>query len=209
MTESTTILVVTLLGGGDDAGWLHEFVGDVPCRVLPVSERGLEDEIRAALRESPGITRAVVAIDQRFMGFFAKRAIDTLLERNISLPTLVHPRAFVAADVTLGEGARVAAEAVLSTGCCVGVHARVLERAVLARNCRLGAFSTVDPGTLLGEGVTVGSHCWLRAGLVVEPRSSIGNSVELGPSGVARGHIPDGTLHMVGLDAPARIHRFC
>jgi UDP-3-O-[3-hydroxymyristoyl] glucosamine N-acyltransferase len=208
MTESVAILVVTLAGTGDDAGWLGEYLGAAPRAVIAVSERMVEDEIRTALVERPGTTQAVVTIDQRFMGFLAKRAIDTLRDERIALPTLVHPSASVAPGVLLGEGVRIAAGAVVSAGCSVGEHARVLERAVLARGCQVGAFSTIDPGALLGESTSVGNHCWLRVGLVVEPRSSVGNSVELGPGGVVRGHVPEGTLHIPGLDAPARIHRF-
>jgi acyl-[acyl carrier protein]--UDP-N-acetylglucosamine O-acyltransferase len=208
MTESTTMLVVSLLGAGDDVRWLAEYVGSLPYTVVAVSERGVEDEIRTALRDNSTLMQAVVTIDQRFMGFLAKRALDTLHEQGIALPTLVHPQACVAADVQLGVGARIAARAVLSTGCSLGAHTRVLEHAVLARDCHVGAFTTLDPGTLLGEATQVGNHCWLRAGLVVEPRTSIGDSVELGPPGVVRGHVPAGTLHIAGLDAPARIHRF-
>jgi UDP-3-O-[3-hydroxymyristoyl] glucosamine N-acyltransferase len=207
MTDSAQLLVVTLAGAGDEGRWVHEFVGSAPYVILAVSERTVEAEVRAALRERPAIRQAVVTIDQRFMGFLAKRAIDTLRGESIQLPVLVHPLAAVAPDAILGEGARVAAGAVVSASCHLGEHARVLERAVLGRSCRVGAFSTLDAGTLLGEGALVGSHCWLRGGLVVEPRTTIGDSVELS-AGVVRGNIPAGTLHIAGLDAPARIHRF-
>jgi UDP-3-O-[3-hydroxymyristoyl] glucosamine N-acyltransferase len=130
------------------------------------------------------------------------------MEARVELPTLVHPRSSVAPDVQLGAGAHIGAGAVISPGCSVGAHTRVRERAVLLRNSKVESFSTIDAGVLVGEGASVGAHSWLRAGLVVEPRTTIEDSVELGPAGVVRGHIPRGTLHIPGLDAPARIHRF-
>lgn len=208
MTDQAALLVVTLAGAGDDGHWLAEYVPNTKRAVIAVSERLVEDELRQALRERPGTTRAVVTIDQRFMGFLAKRALDTLRHAGVALPTLVHPSAVVAPDVLLGDGVRVAAGAVVSSGCSLGEHSRVLERATLARGCRLGAHSTIDPGSVVGEGSSVGRHCWLRVGLLVDPRSSIGDSVELGPGGVVRGEVAGGTLHIPGLDGPARIHHF-
>lgn len=208
MTDPTPTLVVTLAGAGDDGRWVGEFLPGAAPLVIAVSERSVEAELASVLQDRPAIRRAVVTIDQRFMGFLAKRAIDVLQAAHVELATLVHPLASVSPDARLDTGARIAAFAVVSAGCSVGAHSRVLERVVLAQSCQVGAFTTLDAGVLVGEGASVGAHCWLRSGLVVEPRTTIEDSVELGPLGVARGHVPRGTLQIAGLDAPARIHRF-
>lgn len=206
-SDARPLLGITLVEAGDDGRWLGEYVAAPALSIVAVRERYVEDDVRSAVRER-GFERAAVAIDQRFMGFLAKRALDTLTELAIELPCLIHHTACIADGVTLGVGVRVAQGAIVASGAVLGDHARVLERAVVGCNASVGAYSTLDAGVLLGEASSVGRHSWLRAGLVAEPRSAIGDVCELGPAGVVRGVIPEGTLHVPGLDGPARIHRF-
>lgn len=204
-----TWLVVTLAGSGDTGSWVGAYLPkDILLHVAAVSERHVEDEARELVRSMPSARCAVVTIDQRFMGFLAKRAIDTLDQLGVSLPALIHPRACVASGVTLGVGARIGAGAIVGEGCILAAHTRVLEGAVLGRDCNVDPFSTIDPGVILGDSVHVGAHSWLRAGVVLEARTVIGASSELSVPGSYRGVVVEGTQQLAGLDGPARILRF-
>lgn len=209
MSSDSPWLFVTLTDARDDGSWVRAFLGDaLALSVVAVGAQSVEHDLRRARSELPQVEHAVVGIDQRFMGFLRKRAVDTLRELGLVLPALVHPAAYVSKQAVLGQGVRVAAGAVVEAGCAVADHSAVLERAVLSAGSRVGTFTTLAQGVLLGEGTTVGDHCWLQAGLCVEPRTQIGAHCELGPAGIARGQIAEGTIQLEGLQAPARIYRF-
>lgn len=202
------LLVVTLADAGDDGAWIEEYAPQCPLRVTAVRERHVEDDVREAVRTLPTGARAAVTIDQRFMGFLAKRAIDTLAALGVPTPSLIHPTAQVHAGTRIAVGPRVAAGALVARGVSLGDHARVLERAVIGRDASIGPFSTIDPGVIVGEGVHVGAHSWIRSGVVLEARTIVGASCELSIPSSYRGNIPEGTQQMPGLDTPARILRF-
>ena len=104
---------------------------------------------------------------------------------HVNWVTLIHPSAWIAADVTIGQGtvvmagaminpsARVGAHCIINTGSIVE-HDNVLEdyvhispRAALAGTVRIGEETHVGIGAVVRNNITICSNCTIGAGAVV------------------------------------------
>lgn len=99
--------------------------------------------------------------------------------------TILHPAAQVSRFATLGDGAFIAAMAVVGPSVVLGRSVIVNHGAVVDHDCRVGDFSHVAPQAALGGGVRIGARCLIGAGAVVLPGVVIGDDVILGAGAVA------------------------
>jgi sugar O-acyltransferase (sialic acid O-acetyltransferase NeuD family) len=114
--------------------------------------------------------------------------------------TLVHPRAWLAQRVTLGEGSQVLAGALLNVDVRIGVHAILNIGSRVSHDAVVGDFATLGPGATLCGGARVGNGCELGAGAVVLPRVEIEAGARLGAGSVAVAPVAAG-LTVVGVPA--------
>lgn len=120
------------------------------------------------------------------------------------VPTLLHPRSYVAGNAAVGEGSQVlahavvAAEAVLGRGCIVNTSASVDHECALADGVHVG------PGATLAGCVSVGECAFIGAGAVVLPRVSIGDGAIVGAGAVVTRDVAAG---MVVYGNPAKAVR--
>jgi len=101
-------------------------------------------------------------------------------------PSLV----FLAADVEIGQGARLYAGVHLESGTKVGKGASVgpdvfASGSVIGKNARV--WYSVLRDAVVGEGAEVGPYASLRPGAVLGPRSKVGTFVELKNTELAEG----------------------
>ena len=106
--------------------------------------------------------------------------------RGFRMATAIHPRATVAADVTVGGGTVIAAGAVVNPGARVGEDVIINTCASVDHDCVVEDGAHVSPGARLAGGVSVGRAAWIGIGAVV---------IE---------DVPDG---VVAYGVPARVRR--
>jgi UDP-perosamine 4-acetyltransferase len=116
--------------------------------------------------------------------------------------TLVHPTAFVAADVLLEEGVQVMAGAMVITGARIGANSIINTRASVDHDCVIGAHCHLAPGTTLSGTVTVGDDCLLGTGASVIQGIRIGERCIIGAGAAVVRDIPAG---VTATGVPARI----
>jgi sugar O-acyltransferase (sialic acid O-acetyltransferase NeuD family) len=128
-----------------------------------------------------------------------------LAEAGIAPLTVVHRRAFVAANAVLAPGcqvlalAAVCAEAVLEEGCIINTAASV------DHECRLEAGVHLAPGARLAGCVHAERHATVYSGAVVLPHVRIGEGAVVGAGAVVIENVPPYTL-VAGVPArPMRV----
>lgn len=119
-----------------------------------------------------------------------------LLQQSGVLParwlTVVHPRACVAASVTLGPASLVAAQAVIGPCTRLGDGVIINHGAVVDHDCQVGAFAHIAPCASLGGGVHVGERVFVGAGARILPGVRIGDDVVIGAGAVVLSDVPPG-----------------
>jgi sugar O-acyltransferase (sialic acid O-acetyltransferase NeuD family) len=175
-----------------------------------VSVRGFLDDARSGtvVRGLP-----VFAPEQAETGFgyligiadpaVRARFADLLDSRGLTAVTIVHPRAVIGPETTLGAGTLVLANAHISSSVYIGRHSQVHYNATVGHDAVLADWVTMYPGSnvsgsvALHSGVTVGSNAVVLQGLTVGADSFVGAAAV-----VTRNVAPG--LVMVG--SPARVH---
>ena len=157
------------------------------CLAADIGVTAFADERRAG-----GLVRglAVVAIDAipervPFVVAIADAAVrrrlaGLLMAHGRRWQTVVHPRAVIGPETTLGPGSVVLANAHISSSCRLGTQVQINYNATVGHDARLDDDVTVLPGanvaggTHLGAGTTVGSNACILQGIHVGAGATVG-----------------------------------
>jgi len=161
------------------------------------------DELAMWRREHGGEVAALVAVggargDERLM------LQDRLASDGYVIPVAVHPRAFVARDVTPGAGSQILALAAIGAGARIGRACIINTAAGVDHECTLEDGVHIGPGAALAGEVFVGRSAFIGTGAVVTPRVRIGAHAIVGAGAVVVSDIPERT---VAYGNPARVRR--
>ena len=107
-----------------------------------------------------------------------------LHQQGIQPLTVVHPRAFVAADAAIGQGTQILAMSAVCAGAKLGRSVIVNTSASVDHGCELENGVHVGPGARLAGEVHVDEHAFIGAGAVVLPRLKIGRGAVIGAGAV-------------------------
>lgn len=102
----------------------------------------------------------------------------------VTLVSLVHPDACVAADVEIGNGTVIMAGAVVNSGSRIGDGVILNTGATVDHDNRIGDYSHISVGSHLAGTVTVGRHTWIGAGSVVSNNISVCDDCMVGAGAV-------------------------
>ncbi len=117
-------------------------------------------------------------------------------------PTLVHPRAWIGEQVSLGEGVLVCANACLTTDITVSAHVHLNLSATVGHDSELGAYSTISPGANISGNVTLGEGVDIGTGVTVIQGVSIGEGAVIGAGAAVVRPIPP---YCTAVGVPAKI----
>jgi sugar O-acyltransferase (sialic acid O-acetyltransferase NeuD family) len=108
-----------------------------------------------------------------------------------NLQTVIHPRATIAPETSIGDGSVVLAHAHVSSSCRLGAQVQVSFNATIGHDARLDDAVTVQPGANVANGthlepdVTVGANACVLQGVHVGAAATIGAGAvvtrDLGP----------------------------
>jgi len=123
-------------------------------------------------------------------------------QQGLTLARAVHPKAAVAADVTLGPGSVVMAGAVINSGSRIGENVIVNTSASVDHECVLADGVHVCPGVHLAGNVHVGRATQLAIGSSAINGIRIGAGTLIGAGAVVVEDVPDEVL---AYGVPARV----
>lgn len=133
-----------------------------------------------------------------------RRLVALLDGRGLQPRTVVHPKATIAPDTSVGPGCVVLANAYVSSSVTVGAHVQVNYNATVGHDCVLDDFASVYPGANVGGRVTLGEGSTVGSGAVVRQGITIGTGAFVGAGAVVVSDVPDG---VVAYGVPARAMR--
>jgi len=173
LREALGPLDYTLLAIFDNRRLLSPF-DDVP---IHLGKEGFEAWI--AKRHDPSELHGCVAIG----GAQGADRLDIQLwlsARGVVPLTVVHPRAFVASNASIGHGSQILAMAAVCANAKLGRSVIVNTSASIDHDCVVGDGVHVGPGAHVTGEVEIGEYAFIGAGAVVLPGVRIGSGAVVG-----------------------------
>ena len=107
--------------------------------------------------------------------------------------TLIHPSAYLADDVILGEGAQIMAGAIVQPNCIIKSNVIINTRASIDHDCVVGKHVHIAPGAVLCGGVVIGEATFVGAQACIIPAISVGSHALVGAGLTVRRDVKNGT----------------
>ena len=112
----------------------------------------------------------------------------------LEFATLVHPRAWLAQRVHVGQGSVIFAGTLINVDVTLGSHSSINLGCTISHDCTLGDYVSLGPGVHLAGGVTIGSMTDIGTGATLRPGISLGSGVVIGAGAAVVHNQPDGTV---------------
>ena len=122
----------------------------------------------------------------------AKRKYVQLFDsRGAKFASVIHPKAYVGANVKIGVGCIVAPNASITNDSVIGDHVIVNVNASVCHDNVIGDFTTICPGCCLAGRVKVGADVFIGAGAVIIPDISLGAGMLVAAGAVVTHTFPE------------------
>jgi sugar O-acyltransferase (sialic acid O-acetyltransferase NeuD family) len=105
---------------------------------------------------------------------------------------LIHPRAYIAPNASIGPGCVIYPNVCIGAGARVDRNTVVYFGSVIHHDAVVGAHSTICAGVVIAGEVTIGSTAYLGASVCIRERVNIGDGARIGIGAVASGDVGAG-----------------
>ena len=112
----------------------------------------------------------------------------------LNLGGAIHPTAYVAGEITMGQGCIVCPHAIVIGKVRLGRNVFVNTNAGVYNNVDVGDNTYIAPNVVLAESVKVGKNCFLGVGAKVRPFQKIGDNAYIGIGSIVVKDVPDGEI---------------
>lgn len=128
--------------------------------------------------------------------------IEALGIANLRPASLVHPSAWMGAEVRVGDGTLLAPSVLVTTRTTIGAHCILNVKASVSHDCSVGDWTNINPNATIAGDVQVGEGCYIGAGATIIEKRTIGAWTVVGAGAVVTQDLPAG---VTAVGVPARI----
>ena len=100
------------------------------------------------------------------------------------VPVLVHPRAIIGENVSIGIGTVLAGGTVVNSGSTIGKNCIINTGATVDHDCQIDDYVHIAPGTHICGGVHIGDCTWIGAGTTFVQELSVCSNCMIGAGSV-------------------------
>jgi acetyltransferase EpsM len=143
---------------------------------------------------------ALIAVGNNYMRQKISRRVKVF-----NWESLIHPSAYVANDVEIGEGSVIFAGAVVQPGSKIGKHCIINTGACIDHDCVLEDFIHIAPNCALGGNVRIGEGTFIGIGSSIIHNITIGKWASIGAGSVV---ITDQPNFCTSVGIPAKPIKF-
>ena len=140
----------------------------------------------------------IVAIGDAYI---REQLLNWYEEKNIKIPTLIHPRAVIGFDVEIGRGTVIMAGTVINPAVRIGRGVILNTGASVDHDNEIGDYAHISVGAHLAGSVKIGKGTWIGAGAVVSNNIEICHGVMVGAGAVV---VKDIFVPGIYIGVPAR-----
>lgn len=115
---------------------------------------------------------------------------------------LVHPRAWVASGVRVGQGSVVFAGTLINVDATLGAHNSINLACTISHDCVLGDCVSLGPGVHMAGAVTLGEAVDVGTGACFRPHVSVGANAVIGAGAAVVRNLP---ANCTAVGVPARL----
>lgn len=110
-----------------------------------------------------------------------KKITLELINVDISIATIIHPKAIVSPSARIGAGSTIMAGAVIGTNSILGEGVIINCGAVVDHDCHLGDFSHLGVNVSMAGGSSIGENAWLQAGSALGYKAAVSSGTTIPP----------------------------
>jgi sugar O-acyltransferase (sialic acid O-acetyltransferase NeuD family) len=124
-----------------------------------------------------GVRDAFIGVGGAISSETRRRVFERATAIGFRIPSIIHPRAIVSANASIGEGCHVLAGATIGPRCAVGNNVIVNQGSILCHDSVVHDHAHLAPGSILAGDVKVGMMTVIGMGVTVMMQVHIGSNV--------------------------------
>lgn len=130
-----------------------------------------------------------------------KKYVECISQKGGKFVSVVHPSAYVGANVDIGDGVLICPNATLTCDVKLAEHVIVNVNSSVSHDCTIGSYCSISPGVSIAGRVSLGVGVFVGVGAKVMPDVNIGSAVVVGAGAVVTKSWGAGTI----MGVPARL----
>ena len=131
-----------------------------------------------------------------------KKVLNELLQDNLNVVSLIHPKSTVSRHATISYGVLVCANATINPMAKVGIGTIINTAASIDHDCMIGDYAHISVGVRLAGNVVVGGNSFVGINSCVIQGVTIGKNCVLGAGATLISDLPDNTT---AVGTPAKV----
>ena len=131
-----------------------------------------------------------------------KQFVELAEARGFRFATIIHPKAHISPNSTLGEGVVLSPGAIVAALTCIGSHTIINRGCLIGHHAKIDDFVTVSPGANIAGRTHIGSLSYIGMGSMILDGLSVGQGSVVGSGALVTKDVP---AHVQVMGMPAKI----